>query len=63
MTNCADPDEEAQYEPSRLVFTVVNSTIFIFGPTFGPLTLKAPNKNCSKRHLNFLLLSLDENKT
>ena len=26
------------------------------------LTLKAPNKNCSRRHFNFLLLSLEENK-
>ena len=26
------------------------------------LTLKAPNKNCSRRHLIFLLLSFDENK-
>ena len=26
------------------------------------LTFKAPNKNCSRRHLNFLLLSLEENK-
>ena len=27
------------------------------------LTLKAPNKNCSRRHFNFLLLSFEENKT
>ena len=27
-----------------------------------PLTLKAPNKNCSRRHFNFLLLSFEENK-
>ena len=26
------------------------------------LTLKAPNKNCSSRHFNFLLLSFEENK-
>ena len=26
------------------------------------LTLKAPNKNCSRRHFNFLLLSFEENK-
>ena len=26
------------------------------------LTLKAPNKNCSRRHFNFFLLSLEENK-
>ena len=26
------------------------------------LTLKAPNKNCSRRHFNFLLLSSEENK-
>ena len=26
------------------------------------LTLKAPNKNCSRRHFNFLLLSFKENK-
>ena len=26
------------------------------------LTLKVPNKNCSRRHLNFLLLSFEENK-
>ena len=26
------------------------------------LTLKAPNKNCSSLHFNFLLLSLEENK-
>ena len=26
------------------------------------LTLKAPNKNCSRRHYNFLLLSFEENK-
>ena len=28
----------------------------------GSLTLKAPNKNCSRRHFNFLLLSFEENK-
>ena len=26
------------------------------------LTLKAPNKNCSRPHFNFLLLSFEENK-
>ena len=26
------------------------------------LTLKAPNKNCSRRQYNFLLLSFEENK-
>ena len=26
------------------------------------LTLKAPDKNCSRQHFNFLLLSLEENK-
>ena len=26
------------------------------------LTLKAPNKNCSRRHFNFLILSFEENK-
>ena len=26
------------------------------------ITLKAPNKNCSKRHFNVLLLSFEENK-
>ena len=26
------------------------------------LTLKTPNKNCSRRHFNFLLLSFEENK-
>ena len=26
-------------------------------PSFNGLTLKAPNKNCSRRHINFLLLS------
>ena len=26
------------------------------------LTLKAPNKNCSRRHFNVLLLSFEENK-
>ena len=26
------------------------------------LTCKASNKNCSRRHFNFLLLSLEENK-
>ena len=28
----------------------------------GLLTLKAPNKNCSRRHFNFFILSLEENK-
>ena len=27
------------------------------------LTLKVPNKNCSRRHFIFLLLSFEENKT
>ena len=27
-----------------------------------PLTIKAPNENCSRRHFDFLLLSFDENK-
>ena len=26
------------------------------------LTLKAPNKNCSRRHFHFTLLSFEENK-
>ena len=26
------------------------------------LTFKAPNKNCSRQHFNFLFLSLEENK-
>ena len=26
------------------------------------ITLKAPNKNCSRQHFNFLLLSFEENK-
>ena len=26
------------------------------------LTLKVPNKNCSRRHFNFLLLSFEENR-
>ena len=26
------------------------------------LTIKMPNKNCSRRHFNFLLLSFKENK-
>ena len=26
------------------------------------LTLKAPNKNCSRRHFDFLILSFEENK-
>ena len=26
------------------------------------VTFKAPNKNCSRRHFNFLLLSFEENK-
>ena len=26
------------------------------------LTLKAPSKNCSRRHISFLLLSFEENK-
>ena len=29
---------------------------------FIPLSLKAPNKNCSRQHFNFLLLSFEENK-
>ena len=28
----------------------------------GTLTLKGPNKNCSRRHFNFLLLSFEEKK-
>ena len=37
-----------------------NSTICIFH--IWNLTLKAPNKNCSRWHFNFLLLSFEENK-
>ena len=29
---------------------------------FSGLTLKTPNKNCSRQHFNFLLLSFEENK-
>ena len=29
---------------------------------FESLTLKAPNKNCSRRHFNFFTLSFEENK-
>ena len=32
------------------------------GLTCYTLTLKAPNKNCSRLHFNFLLLSFEENK-
>ena len=31
-------------------------------PVVSVLTLKGPNKNCSRRHFNFLLLSFEENK-
>ena len=31
-------------------------------PYFLSLTLKVPNKNCSRQHFNFLLLSFEENK-
>ena len=41
--------------PLKMVFQGENDQI-------APLNLKAPNKNCSRRHFNFLLLSLEENK-
>ena len=42
-----------------LLFAFLNEKIFKLGFL---LTLKAPNKICSRRHFNFLLLSFKENK-
>ena len=39
---------------SHLDLCYLNSLILISQPS---LTLKAPNKNCSRQHFNFLLLS------
>ena len=39
------------------VQTIVSRYIYIY-----QLTLKVPNKNCSRQHFNFLLLSFEENK-
>ena len=38
-----------------------NNLIYVDG-IVNSLTLKALNKNCSRRHFNFLLLSFEENK-
>ena len=42
-----------QIHKSSSVFQYVNT----YAPVYTTLTLKAPNKNCSRRHLNFFLLS------
>ena len=56
FANSIDPDETADYELPH--FAHVNIVVCFFGA----LTLKAPNKSCSRRHFNFLLLSFEENK-
>ena len=44
--------------PLQLIL-IATVTVVYFGKDY--LTLKAPNKNCSRRHFNFLLLSFEEN--
>ena len=43
---------------------ISSSVVSKSGPLNFPklITQKAPNKNCSRRHINFLLLSFEENK-
>ena len=45
---------------SDAILHYVSFSVVISSP--GALTLKAPNKNCSRRHFNFLLLSFEDNK-
>ena len=47
--------------PSRKGSALIERTC-LHRSKFFPLTLKAPNKNCSRRHFNFLLLFFEENK-
>ena len=44
---------------------IMEKCVVFFSPVISfsnYLTLKAPNKNCSRRHFNLLLLSFKENK-
>ena len=44
-------------------FSVKNiSALILYTCILEDLTLGAPNKNCSRRHFNFLLLCLEENR-
>ena len=48
----------------KLPFSLSSNVFVTVQPTAKiVLTLKALNKNCSRRHFNFLLLSFEENKT
>ena len=63
--NSVDPDEVAHYEPPHLDLCCLQMQLFSFSGAFWAkslLTLKVPNKNFSRRHFNFLLLSFEENK-
>ena len=45
----------------KVTHSISSSLSFAFlAPKIKILTLKAPNKNCSRRHFNFLLLSFEE---
>ena len=54
FANSIDSDEAARNERVWSFAFLVNYVTI--------LTLKAPNKNYSRRHFNFLLLSFEENK-
>ena len=53
-------------EASILIFgkteTLIRLCVVSLCCSFMPLTLKAPNKNYSRRHIDFSLLSFEENK-
>ena len=53
------PEEESHGGPKPLTWIFM---ISVFDSSIIYLTLKAPSKNCSRRHFNFLLLSFKENK-
>ena len=46
-----------------MIVTIIVIVAFRRSIIIEPITLKAPNKNCSRRYFNFLLLFFEENKT
>ena len=62
LANSVDPDQMPHYVVSDLGLHYLPMTL-LQAPCKNGLILKAPNKNCSRRHFNFLLLAFEEIKT
>ena len=58
--NAGVTDHYTSFAHHSIPFSLLH--LIAYGFCMFHLTLKVPNKNCSRRHFNFLLLSFEENK-